>query len=202
MTIEAAAGEFQKGRARDEVFNFVLQNCLAHRLGDERPTGYGAAFNPIGFLGKMLQPGDLILLSGTGKKAWALCWLHRVSSDEPENRYLCESIETGEMCWWSNVGIEYLDRDVVASHPQWKWNDEQFVFNDRWREICGELADRRELKPLAPEFGPAHVVTLSLQSTEGWREERVRREFADYRKVTGTEMRAFFTHGLCEMEKT
>ena len=107
------ASEFEKSRARDEITDFVLQNCLAHHLGEERPVGYGPAFNPIGFLGRMAQPGDLLLLSGTQKKGWSLCWLHRIATNRPENRYLCESIETGEISWWSNVGIEYLDRNVV-----------------------------------------------------------------------------------------
>lgn len=189
---------FDRQRARDEIFDFVLQNCLAHRFGDERPSGYGAAFNPIGFLGKMAQPGDLILLSGTQQKTWSLCWLHRISTDQPENRYLCESIETGEACWWSNVGIEYLDRDVVSRHPQWKWTDRQFAFSERWRDVCGETANPRELKPLAPVFGSGHAVSLALQSAEGWREEKQEREFPDYRKVTKTDMRAFFMHCLSE----
>ena len=192
------ANGFEKGRARDEILDFVLQNCLAHRLGDERPSGYGAAFNPIGFLGKMAQPGDLILLSGTNQKAWALCWLRRISTEQPENRYLCESIETGEVCWWSNVGIEYLDRDVIARHPQWKWTDRQHVFNERWLDVCGESASERELKPLAPVFNSDHGVTLVLQSAGSWREEKREREFPDYRRVTKIEMRAFFMHCLSE----
>ena len=60
------SGSLLKSRARDEIFDFVLQNCLAHRLGGERPAGYGPAFNPIGFLGKMAQPGDLIVLLQSG----------------------------------------------------------------------------------------------------------------------------------------
>ncbi|WP_156892476.1 hypothetical protein [Salaquimonas pukyongi] len=192
---------FQKARARDEILDFVLQNCLAHRLGDERPSGYGPAFNPIGFLGKMAQAGDLILVSGIPQHGWSLCWLHRISSDQPENRYLCESVETGEMSWWSNVGIEYLDRDVVESHPQWRWTDQQFAFNDRWQRACGEPADWRGLKPLMPVFEAGFSVALALQAATGWREERQERRFEDYRKVTKTEMRSFFMHCLSETVK-
>lgn len=195
------ASEFEKSRARDEITDFVLQNCLAHHLGEERPVGYGPAFNPIGFLGRMAQPGDLLLLSGTQKKGWSLCWLHRIATNQPENRYLCESIETGEISWWSNVGIEYLDRNVVERHPQWKWTDKQFAFSDRWQAVCSEPADWHGLKPLVPKFGSGHEVTLVMQSAEGWREERTVREFPDYRKVTKTEMRAFFMQCLSEAVK-
>ena len=192
------SGSLLKSRARDEIFDFVLQNCLAHRLGGERPAGYGPAFNPIGFLGKMAQPGDLIVLSATRKKEWSLCWLHRIASDEPENRYLCESVETGEMSWWSNVGIEYLDRDVVERHPQWRWTDQQYAFNDRWQGVCGDPAEWGGLKPLAPAFAADHSVTLALKAADGWREEKQERRFDDYRKVSRTDMRTFFMQCLPE----
>lgn len=182
---------FEKSRARDEILFYIFQFCLAHRYGD-KIVGHLHGFNSTYGDEKEARPGDLILLTSIRHKRWSLAWLLEIDKRQYGNRYLCESIETGELCWWENVGVEYLDRDVVESSENWKWTDRQFQFEDRWNRVCYKQHDAYITLPLPPRFGDGHQVTLGTRTRYGLDDKRPEKTFDDWRKVTKKMMSEFY----------
>lgn len=177
--------EFDKHIARDEILYWVLQFCTGTTLRDGHTICHGKAFYSCGYAKNDLpQVGDLLRLTSIRMSQWSLCWLHdiRVGGEE----FLCESIETGEMCWWSNVGVSYLDREAVASNPQWRWNDRQHKFNKRWNKVCYRDHDAYITLPLRAVFGEGNSVTLGTRRRYGGfgNDFRPSESFPDWRKVT------------------
>lgn len=182
---------FEKSRARDDILFYVLQFCLAHRY-DHGIVGHLHGFNSTYGREKEARPGDLILLTSIRIKKWSLAWLLEIDAQQYGNRYLCESIETGELCWWENVGVEYLDRDVVAENDKWKWTDRQFQFEDRWNHVCYKQHDAYITLPLQPDFGTGLQVTLGTRTRFGMDDHLPKKTFDDWRKVTKKMMSEFY----------
>ena len=118
------------------------------------------------------QVGDLVSMNCAPATKYYLSWMREIKQDEYGIvRYLLESIEDGELCWWSNIGLSYYDRDRVAERSTWRWDDDQFAFYDRWQKVC-QKNDAYIVLPCVPKFNEEGGVTLNV---------RIRFSFDDYR---------------------
>lgn len=184
-----------KPKAQRAILWYLTQFCMSHVWGDgdqKRISGSLHGFrSDIG--DPQPEPGDLVILKSAPISKWNLGWLHKVETRENGWRhYLIESIEDGSMCWWTNVGIDFLERDLVAEHPEWRWTDRQFDFADRWTRVCRDKRDAYLTLPMPPRFGGGFSVTLGTRTRHGFDDHRPENTFHDWRKVTKATMLAFY----------
>ena len=188
-----------KSRSRLLILNHIAQFSLARRYGDQVYGGLSdMAFHGDG----VPSPGDLVSLSSAPPSKWYLSWL--VSKQWPEGHaceeYTLESIEDGELCNWSNVGLTHYNRSQVDQHPEWRWTDAQHEFNDRWRRSCFKDRDAYIYLPVQAEFDNDGSVTLTVRVRHGWSDARPARSFPNWKKVTKAAMLAFYDEAVKEAE--
>lgn len=195
-----------KLRSRQQILHYVLSFCMARIHGredaeKEYPRTYGSI---CGFVSEAedtpAQVGDLILLSSVGVSKWQLGWLVETrerNKDYPE--YLIESIEDGELCWWSNVGISFLHRRSLSS--DWRWTDRQWAFRDRWWNVCYKEKGAYIVRPLQPQFGDGFEVTLGTRTSHGLDDITPKRWFPDWRKVTKAMMAQCYDDCVAERDQ-
>jgi hypothetical protein len=140
------------------------------------PTGYGSTDDAVA--------GDLVVLSSIrAPSKWQIGWLKKIDKSESGwPRYLIESLEDEELCWWENVGVAYFERSKVS--PTWRWDDRQWAFNDRWLRQCYKVRDAYMKLPIYADFGDGYSVTLGTRMRMSLSDLRPQRTFSDWRKVT------------------
>jgi len=196
-----------KLRARQQVLHYVLSFCITRQYQDaEAPKGVRRYPGSTGFFieggpeGKA-QAGDLVILSSAPATKWTIGWLHE--PDETTNpgwpRYLIESLDDGELCWWQNVGLYLFPRDEIQ--PQWRWTDAQHAFADLWSEVCYKDRDAYVIRPVQPTFGDGHAVTLGTRTSHGFDDIRPTRTFADWRAITRDQMGECYDSCVAERER-
>jgi len=189
-----------KIRARAEILHYVLSFCVSRQYGT-KDNRYPAitAFCPEGGSNGKPIAGDLVLLSSAPVSKWTLGWLVEIDLSNPGwPRYLLESLEDGALAWWDNVGIAWLDREVLSYYPEWRWSDRQFAFKARWWRVCYRDKDAYIVRPLMPEFGEGFAVTLGTRTSHGMDDIRPTRSFPDWRKVTRAMMAACYDDCVAE----
>lgn len=180
-------------RSRLEILNHITQFCLSHKWDETRTSpGYHAFVSDIS--DKPAQVGDLVAIKSAPVSKFYLGWLEEMDPGTASAfpRYLLRSIEDGTLCWWSNVGIDYMDREVLADYPNWRWTDRQYAFKDRWWHVCYRERDAYITLPMFPEFGEGFSVTLGTRTRFGLDSHRPTRTFDDWRKVTKAMMGQFY----------
>ena len=183
-----------RSRARLEILNYIITSCLTHVWGE--PVGRRGSLH--GFVSDIRddeppREGDLVAPQSAPTSKFYLSWLRKIEvRDGGWTHYLLESIEDGELCWWHNVGIDHLERDVVAEHPSWRWTDRQYAFKDRWWRVCYKEKDAHMTLPIYPEFGEDYSVTLGTRARYGFTDHAPRKTFPDWRKLTKAQMAAFY----------
>lgn len=129
------------------------------------------------------QVGDLVAMNCVANTKYYLSWVREIDPNDGWVKYLLESIDDGDLCWWSNVGISYYDREILASRPQWKWSDEQFIFSDRWNRVCRKN-DAYIVLPCQAVFTEDGGVTLDVRIRFGLHEYHNPVTFPNWKKVT------------------
>lgn len=76
------------------------------------------------------SPGDLVMLQSAPNSEWHLSWYIR---DQGGDKHLLESLKTGKLCDWSNVGFVIMSRKWVSEHERIRWTDKQFAFEKLFR---------------------------------------------------------------------
>lgn len=147
------------------------------------------------------QVGDLVSLTSAPPSKWYLSWFREYDQNNGWPKYLLESIEDGELCWWENVGLNFYDRERVANRPQWKWDDKQFEFNDRWHKVCRKN-DAYIVLGCQPVFHDDGSVTLDVRNRFQFSDYRNPRTFQDWKKVTMKQMDAYYKESAAEYETT
>lgn len=188
-------------RAYDNLVDYIISFCSTSTYYDEN-NSYKNWPGLYGFVGtsfsRNLKPekGDLIRLESANSHEYRLSWYieerkHYYKNedgtqddDRYESEHLLKSVKTGNLCWWSNVGISYYQREQLDSHPEWKWNDRQFEFKDEWWKLCYNDKDAYIILPLLPEFGENYEVTIGTRTRFGWDDYVPKKTFPDYRKLT------------------
>jgi hypothetical protein len=79
--------------------------------------------------------GSLVVMTSAPTSKWYISWVIDYRQKRGGKEYLLESIEDGELCWWSNISIYELYPETVKKYQEWRWTDEQHKFNDRWFKV-------------------------------------------------------------------
>lgn len=180
-----------KNKARLQILGYLAQFSLQRRIGGQV---YGG-LKDCAFEGDTQDaiPGDLVALQSAPFGKWYLGWL--ISKEWPEGwageQYLIESIEDGELCNWSNVGLIHYNRETVRNHPEWRWTDAQFDFKERWWNVCYKDKDAYIYLPTMPVFDDKGV-ELGVRVRFGISQTVIREHFPNWRKVTKKMMAEFY----------
>lgn len=183
-------------RAKIEILNYIV--CFSTY------TSYDSGINsfPLSrdctFMGNgEPEKGDLIKLSCAGFSKYYLSWLIEIRERNGWREYLLKSIEDGSLCWWSNVGIHYYSREGIEKFPNWKWNDAQFEFADKWQRAC-KRRDAYILLPTNPKFNEDGSVILRCRVRYGLNPYSPEKTFPNWRKMKVSEMLEFYDN--CKIE--
>lgn len=145
--------------------------------------------------------GDLVSLCSAPDTKWCLSWCREVVVTENGwQKFLLESLEDGELCWWTNVGVNVYSRERVSERPTWQWDDRQFAFNDRWNRVCYKEHDAYIVLPTLPEFKDTGAVILGVRIRHQFSDFRYSQEFPNWKKVTMKIMGEFYV-GCCQRYK-
>jgi hypothetical protein len=145
------------------IVDYILAFAVAHIMENpdsDYPRTYGGT---TGFMHSrpeyMPEPGDLVRLDSMRDPEFRLCWLIAVTLDNKNgfHVYTVESVKTGAICDWSNVGISIFHRKTKDNHPEWRWTDIQFSFRDLWFAACSEQSDHVHV-PTYPTFEDGKVI--------------------------------------------
>ena len=172
----------------------ILSQLLAFPTISDKDWGYNCGCEDP-------QVGDLVSLQSAPPSEWFLSWLLEISENNGYEKYLLESVQTGEQCWWSNVGLTVYNRKKVAERPRWKWNDAQFSFNDRWNKVCLKNYSYMVL-PRLPMFHGDYSVTPNVRTRFNMSSYENPKTFRDWRKVTMKQMDEYFKKSVSQYEKT
>lgn len=144
------------------------------------------------FAVEMLQVGDLVAMNCAPATKYYLSWLHEINPNNGWPKYLLESIEDGELCWWENIGLSYYNRKRIANCPSWKWDDNQFSFNDRWKRVCYKKNDAYIILPCEPLFTDDGGVFLDVRVRFSLSDYHDPIYFSNWKKVTLKMMDEYF----------
>lgn len=75
------------------------------------------------------KPGDLVMLSCAPPSAWHLSFYRERL---PNDCHLLESVKTGEVCSWTNVGFHVIDEDKAGLSDRIRWTDAQLEFAEKF----------------------------------------------------------------------
>lgn len=182
-----------KERARLMILHYVMEFSLSRTFGDGKTYGglVSCAFMARGSR-QDVRPGDLIALQAAPASKFYLGWLLETrETDQGWSEYLLESIEDGSQCWWHNVGVMYMNRETVAEHPEWRWDDRQHAFNDRWKRACFRQRDAYIYLPMMAEFDGLRV-KLGVRVRHNLSPAREYKTFDDWRTVKVSDMLEFY----------
>lgn len=191
-----------KERARLMILHYITQFSLSHTFGDGRAYGglLSGAFH-VDHSYRDVRVGDLIALSSAPVSKFYLGWLLDTREKPPGwPEFLLESIEDGSQCWWGNVGVTYMNRETVAAHPEWRWDDKQHAFNDRWKRACYRQRDAYIYLPMMAEFDGMSV-KLGIRVRHNFSTSRKYETYPDWRKVKTADMLAFYDQAEMELKQ-
>lgn len=148
--------------------------------------------------GKKAVAGDLVLMQSAPASKWRLSWLvERVGGD----LYLCASVIDRELCNWSNVRVAYLHRPTLKQHPEWRWDDDQFAFDDRWMKAC-KRHDPYIYRPLSADFGDDGVATIGVRCRFSRDAAYTTVQVPNWRKITQRDMAGIYLALVAEHKAT
>jgi len=160
------------------------------------PTIRGKDWTSSRFSDVHVIPGDLISINCASDSKWYLSWLIEYNYNDGNPEYLLENLEDGETCWWSNVGVDFYNREKLSRRPTWRWNDEQFEFDDRWRKVCFEDNGAYMVKPLLPKFNEDGSVILDVRIRWSLDNFNNPKEFENWQNLSDNEMDKFYNDSV------
>lgn len=119
-----------------------------------------------------VQKGDLVAMSSAPPSKYYLSWVEEIEDfGKGYRKWLLKSIEDHSLCWWENIGLCAYDRKTVAKRDQWKWSDQQFKFQDKWRRTCFGKHDAYLILPGPTTFN-GESVNLTIRERWGGMREK------------------------------
>lgn len=189
-------------KAKLEILNYVITFCTntiydgdkyipPFTPGSGFASGWGTTSNP--------PLGSLVRLMAAPVTKWYLSWLIEIDNNQPGYiRYLLKSIEDGSTSWWTNVGIYYMPLEMSDKFPQWKFNDKQYQFWDKWKKAA-RWEEVYILIPIRPIFKGTDV-TLELRKK--FSKDIVGcKTYHNWDKLTIREMREFIRQTAAEIKR-
>jgi len=150
------------------------------------------------YFDKEPQVGDLVSMNCASPSKYYLSWMREINQNNGWPAYLLESIDDGELCWWSNIGLSYFDRKMITDRPSWKWDDEQFAFKDRWNKVCYKKNDAYIVIPCPPAFMDDGSVLLDVRIRYGLSDYRNPINFPSWKKLTMKAMDEYYKNSSKE----
>ena len=140
--------------------------------------------------------GDVVMLQSAPMSDWDLSIFR---DDCGRGDYLLESLKTGAVCRWSNVGIKVLSRKWVESHAQIRWTDEQF----RFQRLFDAERVRADYYIHLPYLFPfdAESAVIGSRTRFGLDELRTQSEPFDWRKMSRGDLRTLMARQIREHER-
>jgi hypothetical protein len=135
--------------------------------------------------------GDLVSMSSAPASKWYLSWVIEIKKESTNNEYLLKSIEDGSLCWWSNVGFNIYNREIVNERSTWKWSDQQFDFNTRWEKAC-KRNDAFIVLPASPKFNEDGSVILDVRIRLEMKDFSNPKTFPNWKKLTIKMMESYY----------
>ncbi len=176
-------------RARMQIMNELLSFCMI------RSKDWKEDRKPI--------PGDLVSLDSAPATKWYVSWVVETELNKGDwHRYLLQSIEDYELCWWENVGIEVYNPQRVREMPSWRWTDRQFKFVDKWNRVAYKDNDAYIVLPGKIDFdGNSVILDIRERYGAGHDNPFHYSETFKWKKATKAELDAFYKRGCQEREK-
>lgn len=82
------------------------------------------------------EVGDLVMLQSAPESQWLISIYRGCGpGGHYDRRHTLESLKTGELCDWHNVGFHVLDLKACSVGERWTWTDEQFEFADKFAKV-------------------------------------------------------------------
>ena len=156
------------------------------------------------FFNDKVKVGDLVnIMSLPEDSNMRVCWVRQIQKFPfKEKSYFLESIKDGCCAWIPNPAIRIFNRENLALHPSWHWNDNQFAFNDRWLSTCYITRIAFQFVPI-----PENVVfnedgSIALEVTVKRYDYSARKIFPDWKILTMKTMKDFYQYCLKEYNET
>lgn len=166
------------------IFQFKINKVTDEGLQYPNKEGFmGGIFSG----GENVPIGTLVTLFCAPNTKYYLSWLKEIKMEGGEAKFLLESIEDGEVCWWSNVSLYYLPLEYVERFPDWKWTDKQFEFAKKWYRVKSSYM----VVPMQPVFLENGNVILKVRYKFNLKEDQPEKEFSNWKTLTKREMQIF-----------
>jgi len=177
--------------SRIHILNYITMFSLGRDTG--APDGY-AGLKESRFIELNHNPINLnclVALTSAPISKWYLSWLRDIKINKHSYRsYLLESIEDGDLCWWSNVSLwEY---PPAEKHPEWQWTDEQHKFNSRWLSVKKKEKEYTLKIPMQVIFDENDAVLSVREKFDEFRKVK-QRYFINWKKVKLKDMIEWFS---------
>lgn len=147
--------------------------------------------------------GDLVVLSSAPPSKWTIGWLREIEEGgHYGSRYLIESLEDQELCWWTNVSLSFYPRDQLRA--RWQWDDNQYAFQKRWARTYRKHGTGKANEAIFHDDGS---VTLGCRGYWDFSLEAdkkpppITRHFPSYKKTTIKMMREAIAEMDAEREE-
>ncbi|OCK48332.1 hypothetical protein BA766_20095 [Stenotrophomonas maltophilia] len=139
-------------------------------------------------------PGDLVMLHCAPQSDWHLSIYREGDAGQGFNqKHLLESVKTGELCNWSNVGFHVIDRDKCSISYMADWTDAQFEFNDKFLKVYRK-AEFYSAIPFIDSFD-RELVVLKFRTRHGFDDRITELQPFPWRKATQKALHAFLLEG-------
>lgn len=147
-----------------------------------------------------VRVGDLVAMSSAPASKWYLSWVLEIKPDLYGGNFLLESIDDGSLCWWTNIGLSWYDREKVRDNPHWRWTDKQFAFQARWWKVAYKWNDAYIMLPFWPVFDDNGAVTIGVRMRHSLSDFRKTITFPNWKKVLMKDMDEFYKASWNEYE--
>jgi hypothetical protein len=134
--------------------------------------------------------GDLVMLTSAPLSEWHLSFY---LEDVRPGEYLLESVKTGKLAKWSNVGLARVDCERAYIGDKMRWTDAQYAFEDTFKKVFRRGDYYIEL-PFISGFDGEHVL-ISVRTRFGLNKETTPLAPLPYRKITQRALLAFLDEG-------
>ncbi len=181
-----------KTKAQQSILYYITTFCIAYKFEGTKGT-IGLSSDSYFKAEGEPREGDLVVLKGARQSRWYLSWY--ISCEKKDNcfndSHLIESVETGELCNWSNVSFSILNRKIVDEHPEWRWTDKQWEFQEKWFRACYKYRDAYINLPCYPDFKEDGSVVLTIRKRFNFGEP-TSKTFESWKKLLTRDMTKWY----------
>lgn len=142
------------------------------------------------FAGSEPKPGNLVLLQCAPPSEWHLSFY---VEDFGDGYHLLESVQTGALMRWGNVGFMVLDEEKIGAGEAGRWTDEQFDFNDKFKKVWRK-ADFYLALPFINAF-EGEFVDIRFRTRHGFDDKITPIEPFPWKKITQKSLMAILLAG-------